>query len=99
MTAAVAERVEHPTHTSLPSQSLQFPLDADGFTDLDVDVHLATLRRAADQAHARELLGLADLITQLSTHPHPDQAGELSDRRIQIMGRHHGHPFAAWTPL
>ncbi|GAB3466946.1 HNH endonuclease signature motif containing protein [Kineococcus endophyticus] len=99
MTATVQEHAEHPAHPVPPTRSSRFPLDADGFTDLDLDAHLAALRRAADQAHARELLGLADLITQLSTHPHPDQAGELSDRRIQIMGRHHGHPFAAWTPL
>ncbi len=65
MTATVQEQV---THTVLP-------LDADGFTDVDVDAHLAALRRAADQAHARELLGLADLITQLSTHPTPTRPG------------------------
>ncbi len=73
--------------------------DAAGFTDIDVDVHLAGLRRAADQAHARELLGLADLVTQLATHPHPDQAGELIERREQVSLRLRGHTFGAWSPL
>ncbi|MEW1958342.1 hypothetical protein, partial [Kineococcus sp. NPDC059986] len=92
MTTAVQEQVRHPVRTVLP-------LDADGFTDVDLDAHLAGLRRAADQAHARELLALADLVAQLTAHPHPDQAGELQDRREQVMGRLRGHPFAAWTPL
>ncbi len=96
MTTTVQEYAGHPAHSMPPTR---FPLDADGFTDVDVDAHLAALRRAADQAHAAELLGLADLITQLSTHPHPDQAGDLIERGEQVFLRLRGHDFAPWNPL
>ncbi|GAB3471107.1 HNH endonuclease signature motif containing protein [Kineococcus endophyticus] len=77
MTAAVLEHAGHPTRSVLPTR---FPLDADGFTDLDLTAHLAGLRRTKDQAEAAELLALADLVEHLRHHPAPDQRAIATDQ-------------------
>ncbi len=75
MTATIQEHAGHPAGSVPPTRSPRFPLDADGFTDLDLDAHLAALRRAADQAHAANCSGWPTSSPNSPPTPTPTRPG------------------------